>query len=142
MISELEELMAKLRCAGCGRRPEEIDGYLYLTVEEYAPPMPPGMLEYQYTSFMAAHWAAATAEQRINAVRSYVANYEGTLNRTTGAFACDTCYIIAGAPSSREGWTVPDSQTWPNSNKLFEDFARHKGMTVPTNRENASDSVT
>lgn len=78
-----------LRCAGCGKRPAELIGYT----------------------------AAVTAlnEHREDnglpgdvTVDDYVWDEEGTLNRTTGRFLCDGCYIAAGMPTAPGGWKVPD----------------------------------
>lgn len=35
-------------------------------------------------------------------------NEEGTLNRKTGRFLCNWCYMGAGMPSSPDGWKVGD----------------------------------
>jgi hypothetical protein len=45
----------------------------------------------------------ATPEMRVN----YVRREEGTFNPANGHFLCDACYIAAGQPSSRNGWTCP-----------------------------------
>lgn len=37
----------------------------------------------------------------------YVWREEGTLNTSNGHFLCTSCYIEAGQPSSRYGWTAP-----------------------------------
>jgi hypothetical protein len=37
----------------------------------------------------------------------YVSAEEGTLNRENGHFACTTCYIKMGMPSSPRGWKAP-----------------------------------
>ncbi len=34
----------------------------------------------------------------------YILVNEGTLDRATGAFLCDECYIAVGMPSSPTGW--------------------------------------
>jgi hypothetical protein len=39
----------------------------------------------------------------------YVWQEEGTLNRDTGQFACDGCYIKLGMPSGPNGWRWGDS---------------------------------
>ena len=44
----------------------------------------------------------------------YVWREEGTLNPQTGHFACTTCYIKLGMPSSRTGWKVPDPHEPPD----------------------------
>jgi len=36
----------------------------------------------------------------------YVLAEEGTLDRSTGLFLCDACYINHGMPSSPHGWTA------------------------------------
>jgi hypothetical protein len=127
-IKHLDEL---LRCAGCGRRPEQIGGYVMPTLELFCPD-PPEDLKIPIEEFAAAHWAAADPEERVAAVRRYVRVQEGTLNPRTGAFACDECYIIAGMPSSPKGWIVPDGGEWPNHKEQFEQFAHSKGMKVPS----------
>ena len=38
----------------------------------------------------------------------YVWKNEGTLNRQTGLFLCDDCYIKAGMPTSPTGWKAGD----------------------------------
>lgn len=38
---------------------------------------------------------------------AYVWANEGTINRATGLFACTSCYIAMGQPSSPTGWTPP-----------------------------------
>jgi len=40
-------------------------------------------------------------------VEDYIWANEGTLNRTNGLFACTSCYIAMGQPSSPTGWTPP-----------------------------------
>lgn len=65
----------ELRCAICGKTPEELP--------EYAP--------------------ENTGEDL--SASDYVWAEEGTLNRETGKFACTPCYIRAGMPSSPTGWT-------------------------------------
>jgi hypothetical protein len=37
----------------------------------------------------------------------YVIANEGTYNRVSGHFLCDTCYIKAGIPTSPLGWVCP-----------------------------------
>lgn len=39
----------------------------------------------------------------------YVWREEGTLNRDTGQFACDGCYIKLGMPSGPNGWRFGDA---------------------------------
>lgn len=39
----------------------------------------------------------------------YVWREEGTLNRDTGQFACDACYIKLGMPSGPNGWRFGDA---------------------------------
>lgn len=40
-------------------------------------------------------------------VEDYIWDNEGTLNRSSGLFACTGCYIAMGQPSSPTGWTPP-----------------------------------
>lgn len=68
--------MKILRCGLCGCRPEGIDVYVELAEVE-----------------------GLTADE-------YVWREEGTLDRATGVFLCDRCYIFAGMPSSPTGWTA------------------------------------
>ena len=72
-----------LICAGCRRQPAEISSYTMMLED------PDAIEEY-------------------GTVEEYVWREEGTLNRQTGRFLCDECYIKAGMPSSPMGWTVPD----------------------------------
>jgi hypothetical protein len=37
----------------------------------------------------------------------YVRQEEGTYNPENGHFLCDSCYIAAGMPTGRYGWTCP-----------------------------------
>ena len=60
-----------LRCRGCAKQPHEIGVYVGLADDD------PDLYE--------------------NAA-DYVWQEEGTLNRTTGLFYCDGCYIAAGYP--------------------------------------------
>lgn len=69
-------------CITCARRPEEIDCYVWLTMEEED---------------------VATDEK----VRQFVINNEGTYNPRNGHFLCDICYIKNGSPSSPSGWKCP-----------------------------------
>lgn len=71
-------LEIKLVCAGCGLCPDELPGYVGAAREEEVSP------------------------------DEYVWQEEGTLNRVTGKFLCDMCYINAGMPTSPTGWTVPE----------------------------------
>lgn len=38
----------------------------------------------------------------------YIWQEEGTLNRETGKYACDSCYIAMGMPTTPQGWTFPE----------------------------------
>lgn len=78
-----------LRCAGCGKAPAEIEGYVQMLLGE---PDEDGHQERLYPDADAFVWAE-----------------EGTLNRKTGLFLCDDCYIRAGMPSAPGGWVVPDA---------------------------------
>lgn len=69
--------MMDIRCIGCNKQPHEIEEYTEMASDE-------GM----------------TPEQ-------YVRSEEGTFNRENGHFACTTCYINMGMPSSPRGWTAP-----------------------------------
>lgn len=73
------------RCAGCGKTPDQLPCYLAMLVGEDGTPDP------TYPDADAYVWAN-----------------EGTLNRSTGLFLCDDCYIAAGMPTAPGGWTVPD----------------------------------
>lgn len=68
--------MPELRCTGCNLTPNEIDEY----------------------------WADFTGTDLTP--DEYVWQEEGTLNRETGRFACTSCYIKMGMPSSPRGWTA------------------------------------
>lgn len=37
----------------------------------------------------------------------FVRENDGTYNPASGLFACDTCYIKMGQPSSPRGWKAP-----------------------------------
>lgn len=39
-------------------------------------------------------------------VDDYVWENEGTLDKKTGKFLCDMCYVELGCPSSPTGWTA------------------------------------
>lgn len=66
-------------CGKCGRRPSQIDTYVYCA-QECDPPI--------------------SADE-------YVRTEEGTYNRDNGHFLCDDCYVDAGQPSSPIGWVCP-----------------------------------
>jgi len=66
-----------LVCAGCGRKPSEIDEYV-----------------------------TAARVQRCSP-DAYVRCEEGTFNSETGHFLCTKCYIEAGLPATRHGWIAP-----------------------------------
>lgn len=85
--------MKSLQCGLCRRRPEDIEVYAEL-----------------------AKAVDLTADE-------YVWQEEGTLDRATGVFLCDSCYISAGMPSSPTGWTA----TPHNLAKVIE--MRHEAMT-------------
>ena len=128
----IEELMVVARCAGCGRRPEQIEVYLGPAVNEWgARGIPADTPIHEWGPVIAGHWMMATAAERTDALRRYCILTEQTLNLHTGAFACDTCYIIAGMPSSEEGWCPPDGSEWPNSRAQFKEFAASRGMKIP-----------
>ena len=40
-------------------------------------------------------------------IENWIWKNEGTLNRSNGLFACTSCYIAMGQPSSPTGWTPP-----------------------------------
>lgn len=69
--------MMDIRCIGCGKAPHEIDEYI----------------------------EAAAAEDMSPA--GYVVVEEGTYNPENGHFACTSCYIAMGMPSSPRGWKAP-----------------------------------
>lgn len=74
-----------LRCFRCGRRPEELECYRLANLgSEDGQPIYPTVAEYVWME-------------------------EGTLDRRTGHFACDDCYIAIGTPAGRGGtrWTAP-----------------------------------
>lgn len=64
-------------CMGCLKSPKELDEYIE---------------------------AARDAEMDVEV---YVRKEEGTYNKFNGHFLCTSCYIEAGQPSSRDGWTCP-----------------------------------
>jgi hypothetical protein len=66
-----------IRCIGCNKKPHEIEEYVEAASDE-----------------------DTTPEQ-------YVASEEGTFNRENGHFACTSCYIKMGMPSSPRGWVAP-----------------------------------
>lgn len=72
-----------LRCAGCGQAPVDLDCYQLMLTDEDGNRL--------YPDADAFVWAE-----------------EGTLNRRTGRFLCDDCYIKAGMPTAPGGWVVPD----------------------------------
>ena len=69
--------MMDIRCIGCDKAPNEIGEYIEMA----------GIEE-------------ITPEQ-------YVRSEEGTFNPENGHFACTTCYIGMGMPSSPRGWKAP-----------------------------------
>lgn len=72
--------MDQLICARCNRHPEDIPGY----VDTYG-------------------------DSGYSSPAQYVWNEEGTLDRGTGYFLCDECYIAVGMPSNRypePNWTA------------------------------------
>jgi hypothetical protein len=74
-----------LVCAGCGRRPAELVCYRVANMTEDGGKLYPSVDEYVWME-------------------------EGTLNRATGQFLCDDCYIAQGMPSNRapgQNWTPP-----------------------------------
>lgn len=66
-----------LECIGCHKSPEEL--YSPEAVEAYG----------------------------FETAREFVLKDEGTLNLTNGHFACDSCYIKMGMPTSPQGWKAP-----------------------------------
>jgi hypothetical protein len=66
-----------MRCAYCGRTPDQIPTYVVCAEESDMTP-----------------WA-------------YVKQEEGTYNHDNGHFACDDCYVEIGMPSSPTGWVAP-----------------------------------
>ena len=66
-----------LTCFRCGRSPSEIAGYREFAADDGMTP------------------------------DDWVWEEEGTLNRVTGHFACDGCYIAVGMPTAPCGWTAP-----------------------------------
>lgn len=75
-----DELDDFLMCDGCRRHPSELPEYLSIDPE----------LQF-YSAPSHICWEE-----------------EGTLNRVTGRFLCNLCYIRAGMPSSPQGWKVGD----------------------------------
>lgn len=67
-------------CIGCGRKPSELSEYV--DAAEYDP----------------EHYRDAD---------DYVRREEGTLNQDNGHFACTSCWINMGMPSSVNGWVAP-----------------------------------
>lgn len=67
----------EFKCIGCGKAPHEIEEYVEAAADE-----------------------EITPEQ-------YVSIEEGTFNRDNGHFACTSCYIAMGMPSSPQGWKAP-----------------------------------
>ena len=65
-----------LICAGCHRPPAEIPGIVEAAVEEAMTP------------------------------DAYVRSEEGTLDRESGLFLCDGCYIAHGMPTAPGRWTA------------------------------------
>lgn len=50
----------------------------------------------------------APKRERGEAREQWVREEEGTYNAETGEFACDSCYISLGMPSSPMGWKAGD----------------------------------
>ena len=67
----------EITCIGCGKAPDQIDEYTEMAALE-----------------------EMTPEQ-------YVKVEEGTYNPENGHFACTSCYIRMGMPSSPRGWKAP-----------------------------------
>lgn len=86
---EILEPLVKLnlQCAGCQKTPDQFPEYVSAAADEASTP--------GYEEFTAG---------------DYVWREEGTLNRATGKFLCDSCYIRAGQPvgENRTRWTVPE----------------------------------
>ena len=138
----LIELTMSLRCAGCGRCPEEIETFLLPTAVEFADAAgidlsPTPTDKWDFNQKVAGRWAQATPEERTAAIRRYCLLTEPTLNEKTGAFCCDTCYLIAGMPLVRgeTEWSPPMGHEWPVDREQFAQFAESKRMSVPTNKE-------
>jgi hypothetical protein len=66
-----------LVCIGCNKQPSEIEEYTEAAAEEDMSP------------------------------DDYVRVEEGTFNPENGHFACTSCYIQMGMPSSPTGWKAP-----------------------------------
>jgi hypothetical protein len=82
-----EIMKIKLICAGCGKTPSQIAEYVE---------------------------AAAHAQWHMTP-DDYVWENEGTLNRKTGRFWCDECYIDLGCPSADHPLTMtPDGKQETN----------------------------
>jgi len=69
-------------CIGCNRTPEEIDEYIEAAQDDWG--VRPGMTPSEY-----------------------VIEEDATYNSATSHFACTSCYIRMGMPSSKEGWKAP-----------------------------------
>ena len=69
--------LPELICIGCGGKPYEFNEYVDIAESEGITP------------------------------DEYVWREEGTLNPDNGHFLCDRCYIMAGMPSSPDGWIAP-----------------------------------
>lgn len=67
----------KIVCAYCDKTPAEIEEYVEMAKLEEMSP------------------------------DEYVQREEGTYNRENGHFACTSCYIKSGMPSSPRGWVAP-----------------------------------
>jgi hypothetical protein len=83
------------RCCRCLREGPEINEYVMQAwgeCDEGSPEPPPEVVE------------------------DYIWCNEGTLNRSNGLFACTSCYIAMGQPSSPSGWTPPG----PDSTRPLE----------------------
>lgn len=72
------------RCCRCLREATEISEYLMAAWGEPGTPRP-------------------TDEE----IEDWVWANEGTLNKSSGLFACTSCYIAMGQPSGPNGWTPP-----------------------------------
>jgi hypothetical protein len=67
----------EFKCIGCGKEPHEIDEYVE------------GAADMDLTP------------------EAYVEIEEGTFNHENGHFACTSCYMAMGMPSSPRGWKAP-----------------------------------
>lgn len=90
-------------CCRCHREPQEIEEY---RLEAQAQKDSEGTV----ATKSGEREVAADETGPVNAydVKAWVWHNEGTMNRENGLFACTSCYIAMGQPSSTRGWK-PDS---------------------------------